>query len=1236
MTTTVFTNIGTQVGSSLIKSTGMRSIPLVGNPASNFVRSQFRNLGAYAGNKLAEEIFGVETINTVKGGRLTDLTVQTSSYGETIPLVFGKVKISGNIIWATDIKETPVTTEVSGGGKGGTLSPTRRTQTSYDYKVSIAIALCEGEINSIDRIWADSDLVNLSEFCASFTLHTGSQTQLPDTIIEAIKGVGNTPAYRGLTYVVIEDLDLNAFGNRIPNFSFEVNRAVSGSFGGSEKIEDMVTGINIIPGSGEFVYDTIIQKKIFGVEVDGRFIQRGGSEIVNMNNASKKADVLVSLDQLEQTFPNLEWVSIVCTWFANSLDANVATIQPRVEYKTSTITQPDLWSVAGYNRASAPQVTLDENNNPIYGGTPSDSSVLRLIDELKLRGYKVLFLPMIFMDIADKPWRGRMTCTPAQMNNFFTKTNGYNNYILHYANLTRNKVDAFIIGTEMKGLTQVQNGANFPAVTEFVNLAAQVKTIMGATTKVSYAADWSEYHSINGWYNLDSLWASPNIDFIGIDAYFPLTNRPQNNIYNLQEVMDGWTSGEGYDFYFTNPERTEQASLTPLFAWKNIAWWWSNNHTNPNSVQTAWVPQSKKIWFVEYGFPSVDGATNQPNVFYNPQSSENALPYFSEGQNDFIAQRLGIEATLRKWQNSNMIEEKLLWTWDARPYPFWPDLLDVWSDGGVWSKGHWVNGKLGGASLNAVITEICKKCNIEESEIDISNLQRIVDGYVLNSRVSGSSAIEKLADAYFFDHFETNAKLKFSLNGNEEEDDLVFADIAKSDEVLQKNFVPETLMPSKIDINFINSETSYAIGASSESRDSASLNQKYETNLPLVLTSSRAKNIAEISLLDLWVSRKTYNFSLPINYIYLDVADVINLQMNNGDIEKIKIQKINYSKNKIDIVGRAIDKNIYNLLDYEDFKPSGNTTILNPEIETKFEILDISALAINDLNNAQLKFAISGSSASWGGAQIFYSTDDLNYISLGTTQVPAIMGNTINQLGDAHSFIFDDANQLEVFLINGSLQSVTRDQVLSGSNFCLVGDEIIQFKEAEFLGANHYMLKGLLRGRLGTENKTANHLAAERFVFLNNFILNFTMPKNLIGSDLYFKIASFGQNLNSVTPVLFNYKANNLKPYFPVKFEAQKSGNDIIFSWVRRSRDISGWRNLVDISLAEVTEKYEISILSGSNIVRTAQAASPSFTYSEAMQIADFSSAQTTVKARVSQVSDELGLGGYNEKTFVL
>ncbi len=47
---------------------------------------------------------------------------------------------------------------------------------------------------------------------------------MPDPLIAAVEGNGNAPAYRGTAYVVLENLDLTPFGNRIPQFSFEVFR----------------------------------------------------------------------------------------------------------------------------------------------------------------------------------------------------------------------------------------------------------------------------------------------------------------------------------------------------------------------------------------------------------------------------------------------------------------------------------------------------------------------------------------------------------------------------------------------------------------------------------------------------------------------------------------------------------------------------------------------------------------------------------------------------------------------------------------------------------------------------------------------------------------------------------------------------------------------------------------------------------------------------------------------------
>ena len=40
-----------------------------------------------------------------RGPRLGDLAVQTSSYGSAIPRIYGRMRVAGTVIWATDLKE---------------------------------------------------------------------------------------------------------------------------------------------------------------------------------------------------------------------------------------------------------------------------------------------------------------------------------------------------------------------------------------------------------------------------------------------------------------------------------------------------------------------------------------------------------------------------------------------------------------------------------------------------------------------------------------------------------------------------------------------------------------------------------------------------------------------------------------------------------------------------------------------------------------------------------------------------------------------------------------------------------------------------------------------------------------------------------------------------------------------------------------------------------------------------
>lgn len=192
-------------------------------------------LGIYLGSTLGQILFPTN-LGTVKGPRLQDLSVQSSAIGAPIPIVYGTFAIAGNIIWSSGLIER--VKKKRAGGKGG---PTQTVKT-YHYSVDVAIGLCEGEIRAIRKIWADAKLIYdlspqgeaesdedynarlaISDQTAQvMVVYRGTETQVADPTIESYLGVGEALAYRGLAYVVFTGFELELFGNRIPNFRFEI------------------------------------------------------------------------------------------------------------------------------------------------------------------------------------------------------------------------------------------------------------------------------------------------------------------------------------------------------------------------------------------------------------------------------------------------------------------------------------------------------------------------------------------------------------------------------------------------------------------------------------------------------------------------------------------------------------------------------------------------------------------------------------------------------------------------------------------------------------------------------------------------------------------------------------------------------------------------------------------------------------------------------------------------------
>lgn len=487
-----------------------------------------RAAGALAGYAIDQAI--VNGTRRLEGPRLNDPRPFSAEDGAALPRLYGTMRIGGTLIWATRFEED-ATTERQG-AKGGPKV------TSYSYFANLAFALCEGPIAGVRRIWADGRELDQTRY--EIRVHRGRETQQADPLIAAKQGEDNAPTYRGTAYVVFERFPLADYGNRVPQFSFEVIRPVGALAAG-------VKAMTLIPGSTEY-----------GLSPQEVTEQRrpGEARALNRHVLHAGSDFSAALDELQAVCPALEHIGLVATWFGNDLRAGHCTIRPMVTQNTAH-GQSQPWEVAGVMRAGA-QVVSRHEGRAAYGGAPSDRSVIDAIREIRARGLKVTLYPFVMMDVPHGnalpnpyggasqpayPWRGRITCHPAtasgsaavraQVDAFVGSDSdwGYRRFLLHYARLAREAggVEAFLIGSELRGLTAIrdQSGA-FPFVEALMDLASEVRDILGPQVKLSYGADWSEYFGTQAdgdlRYNLDPLWAHPAIDAVGIDNYMPLSD----------------------------------------------------------------------------------------------------------------------------------------------------------------------------------------------------------------------------------------------------------------------------------------------------------------------------------------------------------------------------------------------------------------------------------------------------------------------------------------------------------------------------------------------------------------------------------------------------------------------------------------------------------------------------------------------------------------------------------------
>ena len=1271
-----------------------------------------RAVGATLGRVIDQRLLG-QGAQAVETGKVDRFRLTQAGEGAAIAQVYGRMRVGGQVIWASDFAET---TTVTGGG-GGKGAPSTPQTTEYSYSVSLAIALCEGEITSIGRIWADGE--EISAHALNMAVYRGTRDQLPDPTIAAIEGADAVPAYRGTAYVVMENLGLGQFGNRVPQFSFEVLRAEEPDAPAADiSVTHGVKGVALIPGTGEYALATTPVHYTDG---------QGGRWSANVSTPDGRSDFAAALEDATQDLPQLAAASLVVSWFGDDLRCGECRLRPKVE-SAEDEGENMPWQVAGLTRGTA-EVIAREDDRPVYGGTPADAAVIEAIHAIQAAGKAVMFYPFILMDQLEGnalpdpysdagtqpklPWRGRITLAkaPGQAGSSDGTLSAYNEvaaffgtvtaadftvagdqviytgpqewsmsrFILHYAALCKaaGGVEAFCIGTEMRGLTQIRGAGNsFVAVQAFRALAAEARLLLGAGTKISYAADWSEYfgyHPQDGsgdvFFHLDPLWADDTIDFVGIDNYMPLSDwrdgtdhldaQHSDSIYALDYLAGNVAGGEGFDWYYHSPEARAAQRRTPItdgahgepwvYRYKDLRGWWENLHHNRiggarAAEPTGWLPGSKPIWFTEYGCAAVDKGTNQPNKFLDLKSSESSLPRYSSGARDELMQMQYLRALADHWRDpahnptsaaygGPMVDmtRAFVWAWDTRPYPFFPNNRALWSDGRNYARGHWLNGRSAALPLSELVAAICRRAGV--NDFDTSGLYGYVRGYVVDEVADARAALQPLMLRYGFDAVERDGVLRFIMRDGLDAVPLNRETLAASGDLeapVEQSREAEAELSGRLRLRFVQADGDYEVIAEEAILPDDATHAVAMSEFNMALTRAEGHQTAERWLTEARVAREGVRLALPPSMMDVGAGDVIALPPDNGEGEALyRVDRVEMGEmSLIDAV--RIEPEVYDPAPLDDELVALKPFVAPVPVNALF--LDLPLLRGDEVPHAP---HIAATARQWPGNVAVYASGGETNFRLNTLMpLRATMGGTQNDMAHARPGVVDRGQALQVTLTSGVLESVDEADLLGGANLAAIGDgsadrwEVFQFARVELIAPQTYLLRDRLRGQAGSDGVMPDVWpAGSQFVLLNSVPRQIELSPNLLRIAQTYRIGPAGRPLNDPSYVqkTESFDGNGLRPYRPCHLRLEEETGALRFGWIRRTRiNGDGWTEF-DVPLAEESEQYQLRILQNGVVLREELVDRASWTYTAQMRAGDGAAGPALIS--VAQVSGLYGAG---------
>jgi hypothetical protein len=483
----------------------------------------------------------------------------------------------------------------------------------------------------------------------------------------------------------------------------------------------------------------------------------------------------------------------------------------------------------------------------------------------------------------------------------------------------------------------------------------------------------------------------------------------------------------------------------------------------------------------------------------------------------------------------------------------------VSADGGQWDKLLAIDSASAGGectfTVAQVVTEICERAGLPANLIDVSQLEsQNCRGFMVVNSYPCFTALRSLSEIFLFDAASFDGKLNFVRRGGNTVATITEDDMLDDEaDIEQARRSDPISIPRVLNLNYHDVAGGIATDkqTSERSGDRRSVGEANIQSAVMMSANEAAQAVAINHKIMIEDQRGELKFCLGDNFIGLVPSDNVIVQWQGRSV-RTRLAKVDtndgYQEYRcLHDRQSAYTSNVEGIPAAPQTPPP--SSVVGP---TLIQPLDIHILRDADDSVGLLYYvAISGVLQAWQGALVELSLDaGANYINSASTSTSSVIGELISSLGGHPAEFPDDVNTVSILIHTPFAELAETDLtgMLNGANLAIIGDELIQFANADEVVEGTWQLSSLLRGRKGSQSVA--HSAGERFVLLDPSTLNL-VPASLadVGRALTFRATSLGMSVDTGTVVTISYTGRSQIEREPAYVMAHRDGVNAVVTW---------------------------------------------------------------------------------------